>query len=65
MLAPPAAALRPDVLERHSAFVTVGHDEYWTKAQRGNVEPARDGGVNLAFQRQRDLLAAPPGGERR
>ena len=26
-----------------------GHDEYWSGAQRANVEAARDAGVNLAF----------------
>ena len=33
----------------HKAFLSVGHDEYWSGAQRANVEAARDGGVNLAF----------------
>jgi N,N-dimethylformamidase beta subunit-like, C-terminal/Domain of unknown function (DUF4082) len=42
-------ALRPQVLEKHSTFVSVGHDEYWTKEQRANVEAARDRGMNLAF----------------
>ena len=26
-----------------------GHDEYWSKEQRNNVEAARNAGVNLAF----------------
>ncbi|QUS35687.1 DUF4082 domain-containing protein [Falsirhodobacter algicola] len=30
-------------------FLSVGHDEYWSAAQRANVEAARDAGVNLAF----------------
>ncbi len=30
-------------------FLSVGHDEYWSKAQRANVEAARDAGVNLQF----------------
>ena len=30
-------------------FVSSGHDEYWSRAQRDNVEAARDSGVNLAF----------------
>ncbi|EWT00165.1 hypothetical protein N865_17955, partial [Intrasporangium oryzae NRRL B-24470] len=42
-------ALRPQVLEKHSVFVSMGHDEYWTKEQRANVEAARDRGMNLAF----------------
>lgn len=31
------------------AFLSVGHDEYWSAGQRTNVESARDAGVNLAF----------------
>jgi hypothetical protein len=31
------------------AFLSVGHDEYWSAEQRTNVEAARDAGVNLAF----------------
>ncbi len=30
-------------------FLSVGHDEYWSGAQRANVTAARDAGVNLAF----------------
>jgi hypothetical protein len=33
----------------HKAFLSVGHDEYWSGPQRANVEAARDAGVNLAF----------------
>ncbi len=33
----------------HQAFLSVGHDEYWSGAQRANVEAARDAGVNLLF----------------
>ncbi|MDB5351457.1 MAG: hypothetical protein JWN86_2704, partial [Planctomycetota bacterium] len=33
----------------HRAFLSVGHDEYWSGPQRANVEAARDAGVNLAF----------------
>ena len=36
-------------LLEHRAFVSVGHDEYWSGAQRANVEAARNAGVNLAF----------------
>jgi PKD repeat protein len=36
-------------LRDHRAFLSVGHDEYWSGAQRANVEAARDAGVNLAF----------------
>jgi hypothetical protein len=36
-------------LQEHKAFLSVGHDEYWTGQQRANIEAARDTGVNLAF----------------
>jgi hypothetical protein len=34
---------------KHKTFLSVGHDEYWSGAQRTNVESARAAGVNLAF----------------
>ena len=37
-----------EILE-HEAFLSVGHDEYWSGGQRSNVEAARDAGVDLAF----------------
>ncbi len=37
------------LLLNHKVFLSVGHDEYWSGAQRANVEAARDAGVNLAF----------------
>ena len=36
-------------LLEHEAFLSVGHDEYWSAGQRTNVENARAAGVNLAF----------------
>nr|WP_051244530.1 DUF4082 domain-containing protein [Azohydromonas australica] len=36
-------------LLNHKVFLSVGHDEYWSGAQRSHVEAARDKGVNLAF----------------
>ncbi|UJP08891.1 DUF4082 domain-containing protein [Microbacterium sp. KUDC0406] len=36
-------------LLNHKVFLSVGHDEYWSGAQRKNVEAARDAGVNLQF----------------
>jgi Domain of unknown function (DUF4082)/Bacterial Ig-like domain/Bacterial Ig domain/Purple acid Phosphatase, N-terminal domain len=36
-------------LLEHRAFLSVGHDEYWSNTQRANVEAARAAGVNLAF----------------
>ena len=36
-------------LKNHKVFLSVGHDEYWSAAQRANVIAARDAGVNLQF----------------
>ncbi|MDQ1588790.1 MAG: hypothetical protein QOJ77_1955, partial [Microbacteriaceae bacterium] len=36
-------------LLNHKVFLSVGHDEYWSGAQRNNVIAARDAGVNLQF----------------
>ena len=36
-------------LLEHAAFLSVGHDEYWSAAQRTNVEAARNAGIHLAF----------------
>lgn len=36
-------------LTNHRAFLSIGHDEYWSKGMRDRVEAARDAGVNLAF----------------
>jgi hypothetical protein len=36
-------------LLRHKAFLSTGHDEYWSKEMRDAAEAARDSGVNLAF----------------
>jgi methionine-rich copper-binding protein CopC len=36
-------------LTQHKVFMSVGHDEYWSQAQRTNVENARDAGVNMMF----------------
>src|SRR5207244_1932842 len=33
----------------HKAFLSVGHDEYWSKEVFDAIEGARDAGVNLAF----------------
>ena len=48
---PPASTptARGAELLEHEAFLSVGHDEYWSAGQRANVEAARDAGVNLAF----------------
>jgi len=36
-------------LTNHRAYLSLGHDEYWTKEMRNNVTAARDAGVNLGF----------------
>src|SRR5204863_9576685 len=38
-----------NLIRNHKAFLSVGHDEYWSGGQRANVEAARNAGVNLAF----------------
>jgi len=40
---------RGALIRNHGIFLSVGHDEYWSSAQRANVEAARNGGVHLAF----------------
>lgn len=39
----------PDILKRCKVFLSVGHDEYWTRGMYDNVTAARDRGVSLAF----------------
>jgi hypothetical protein len=39
----------PFQLYSQKAFLSVGHDEYWSLEMRNNVEKARDNGTNLAF----------------
>lgn len=40
---------RGTLIRNHKVFLSVGHDEYWSKAQRANIEAARDAGVHLQF----------------
>jgi hypothetical protein len=42
-------AADPGLLTDASALISLGHDEYWSPAERANVTAARDAGVNLAF----------------
>ncbi|WP_255436511.1 N,N-dimethylformamidase beta subunit family domain-containing protein [Tessaracoccus sp. MC1756] len=42
-------ARRGNLIQNHDAFLSVGHDEYWSQEQRDAVEAARDAGTNLAF----------------
>ena len=44
------------LLRNHRVFLSVGHDEYWSAAQRSNVEAARNAGVNLAFFGGNDMF---------
>jgi hypothetical protein len=39
----------PLELYSQNAFLSVGHDEYWSMEMRNNVEQARDNGTNLGF----------------
>lgn len=42
-------AADPHALRGAAAFVSLGHDEYWSAEMRGAVAVARDHGTNLAF----------------
>nr|WP_228056286.1 N,N-dimethylformamidase beta subunit family domain-containing protein [Microcoleus sp. LEGE 07076] len=37
------------LLLSHKAFLSVGHDEYWSKNMRLNIEDARNKGVSIGF----------------
>lgn len=39
----------PGLLDGALGYVSLGHDEYWTGAERDAVESARDAGMNLGF----------------
>lgn len=39
----------PAQLLNHRAYLSLGHDEYWSKEMRDGIENARDSGVGLAF----------------
>ena len=39
----------PERLTRHRAVVSMGHDEYWTRAMFDGALAARDAGINFAF----------------
>ena len=39
----------PDLLRNRKLYISAGHDEYWTKAERENVIKARKSGMNLVF----------------
>jgi hypothetical protein len=39
----------PDILARSKVFLSVAHDEYWTRRMYDNVTAARDAGMSLGF----------------
>ncbi|HYP98544.1 MAG TPA: N,N-dimethylformamidase beta subunit family domain-containing protein [Polyangiaceae bacterium] len=39
----------PEVLEGRQLYMTAGHDEYWSLAERNALEAARDLGLSMAF----------------
>ncbi|MDH3459688.1 MAG: hypothetical protein OEM00_01685 [Burkholderiaceae bacterium] len=39
----------PGLLRQYKAWLSVGHDEYWSWEMRQHVEAARDAGVHLGF----------------
>ena len=39
--------LRPSLLQRHRAIVTLNHDEYWSTSMRDGLEAARAAGINF------------------
>jgi hypothetical protein len=44
------------LIKNHKAYLSVGHDEYWSAGQRANVEAARAAGVHLAFLSGNELF---------
>ena len=61
---------QPQLLYLHRAFISLGHDEYFTLAMRQGLTAARDAGVNLVFlganaaYRHIRLQASPLGPDR-
>eukprot|EP00039_Didymoeca_costata_P012108 m.173198 g.173198 ORF g.173198 m.173198 type:complete len:886 (+) comp15384_c0_seq12:174-2831(+) len=43
------SARRGQDILKYKLFVSVGHDEYWSRLQRDSVTRARDAGVHMAF----------------
>jgi hypothetical protein len=46
----------PGLLLNYRGLLSIGHDEYWTKAMVDAAASARDAGVNLAFFGANDIL---------
>ncbi len=61
----------PELVLQHAALLSLGHDEYWSKAMFDGAQAARDHGVNIAFfganaiYRQIRLVSSPLGPQRR
>ena len=49
------SARRGQLIKNHKVFMTNGHDEYVSAAQRANIESARDAGVHMAFFAGNDM----------
>ncbi len=47
-------------LQRAKGFISVGHDEYWTREMFDSAGVARDAGVNLAFLSGNTVLGVVP-----
>jgi hypothetical protein len=45
----PDVAASPGLLLSHKLIISSAHDEYWSAAERQNIEAARDAGVSQAF----------------
>ena len=43
------SARRGHEIKEHKVFISVGHDEYWARAQRDAAAAARDAGTSLIF----------------
>ncbi|HEV7208835.1 MAG TPA: N,N-dimethylformamidase beta subunit family domain-containing protein [Mycobacteriales bacterium] len=60
----------PHLLDGARGLISLGHDEYWTRAMRTHATAARDAGVNIAFLganalfRQMRFAASPVGPDR-
>jgi hypothetical protein len=51
---------RPDFWKGHKAWLSVGHDEYWSDEMRRHVEAARDQGLGTRLPFRQYLLLANP-----
>ena len=47
-------------LQKAKGFISIGHDEYWSREMYANVAAARDAGVNLAFFSGNTMIGGVP-----